>query len=64
MSPRLELSQLSLNQITVEQCSLPEAIEACGRAGLTMIGPWRHKVAAVERQQRRRRRRRDRVEDA
>jgi sugar phosphate isomerase/epimerase len=45
MSPRLELSRLSLNQITVEQWSLPEAIEGCGRAGLTMIGPWRHKVA-------------------
>jgi len=45
MSPRLELSRLSLNQITIDQCSLPEAIEACGRAGLTVIGPWRHKVA-------------------
>jgi sugar phosphate isomerase/epimerase len=47
MSPRLELSRLSLNQITVEQWSLPEVIDACGRAGLTMIGPWRHKVAEV-----------------
>src|SRR5215210_8894352 len=47
MIPRLELSQLSLNQITVEQWSLPETIEACGRAGLTVIGPWRHKVAEV-----------------
>jgi sugar phosphate isomerase/epimerase len=47
MSPRLELSQLSLNQITVEQWSLPEVIDACGRAGLTMIGPWRHKVAEL-----------------
>jgi sugar phosphate isomerase/epimerase len=47
MSPRLELSQLSLNQITVEQWSLPEVVEGCGRAGLTMIGPWRHKVAEV-----------------
>jgi sugar phosphate isomerase/epimerase len=47
MSPRLELSRLSLNQITIDQCSLPEAIEACGRAGLTVIGPWRHKVAEV-----------------
>jgi sugar phosphate isomerase/epimerase len=45
MSPRLELSRLSLNQITVEQWSLPEVIDACGNAGLTMIGPWRHKVA-------------------
>ena len=22
-------------------------IDACGRAGLTMIGPWRHKVAEI-----------------
>ena len=47
MTPRLELARFSLNQITVEQLSLPEAIEACGRAGLTMIGPWRHKVAEM-----------------
>lgn len=47
MSPRLELSRLSLNQMTIDQCSLPEAIEACGRAGLTVIGPWRHKVAEI-----------------
>ncbi len=47
MTPRLELARFSLNQITVEQLSLPEAIEACGRAGLTMIGPWRHKVAEI-----------------
>jgi sugar phosphate isomerase/epimerase len=47
MTARLELSRLSLNQITIDQCSLPEAIEACERAGLTVIGPWRHKVAEV-----------------
>jgi sugar phosphate isomerase/epimerase len=47
MSARLELSRLSLNQITIDQCSLPEAIAACERAGLTVIGPWRHKVAEV-----------------
>ena len=46
--------RLSLNQITIEQCSLPEAVEACGRAGLTVIGPWRHKVAEVGRRARRR----------
>lgn len=44
---RLRLARMSLNQITIEQCSLPEAIEACGRAGLTVIGPWRHKVAEI-----------------
>jgi sugar phosphate isomerase/epimerase len=43
----LDLARMSLNQITIEQCSLPQAIEACGRAGLTVIGPWRHKVADV-----------------
>jgi sugar phosphate isomerase/epimerase len=47
VSSRLHLSRLSLNQITIDQCSLPEAIEACGRAGLTVIGPWRHKVAEL-----------------
>jgi sugar phosphate isomerase/epimerase len=45
MSAQLDLSRLSLNQITIDQCSLPEAIAACAQAGLTMIGPWRHKVA-------------------
>jgi sugar phosphate isomerase/epimerase len=47
MTARLELSRLSLNQITIDQCSLPEAIAACERAGLTVIGPWRHKVAEI-----------------
>ena len=47
MSARPDLARLSLNQITIDQCSLPEAIDACGRAGLTVIGPWRHKVAEV-----------------
>ena len=47
MNARPELSRLSLNQMTIDQCSLPEAIEACGRAGLTVIGPWRHKVAEI-----------------
>ena len=47
MSGELDLARLSLNQITIDQAGLPEAIEACGRAGLTMIGPWRHKVAEI-----------------
>ena len=47
MSARPDLARLSLNQITIDQCSLPEAVDACGRAGLTVIGPWRHKVAEV-----------------
>jgi sugar phosphate isomerase/epimerase len=47
MTSRLDLARLSLNQITIDQCSLTDAIEACGRAGLTVIGPWRHKVAEI-----------------
>jgi sugar phosphate isomerase/epimerase len=42
-----DLARLSLNQITIDQATLPEAIDACGRAGLTVIAPWRHKVAEV-----------------
>ena len=45
--PPLGLERLSLNQITIEQCSLQQAIEACGRAGVSVIGPWRHKVAEL-----------------
>lgn len=37
--------RLSLNQITIEQCSLPEAVAGCARAGIRRIGLWRHKVA-------------------
>jgi sugar phosphate isomerase/epimerase len=44
---QLSLRRLSLNQITVEQLTLPEVVDACGCAGLTMIGPWRHKVAEI-----------------
>ena len=31
MSAGPDLARLSLNQITIDQCSLPEAVEACGR---------------------------------
>lgn len=37
--------RLSLNQATVEQWSLREAVEGCARHGIGWIGPWRHKVA-------------------
>jgi len=38
------IDRLSLNQITVDQLSLEEAIDGCIRAGVGWIGPWRHKV--------------------
>lgn len=39
------LDRLSLNQITVDQLSLPAAIEAAAGAGVPWIGVWRHKLA-------------------
>lgn len=41
------MDRLSLNQITVDQWSLEEAIDGCIRAGVGWIGPWRHKVQDV-----------------
>jgi sugar phosphate isomerase/epimerase len=41
------LARLSLNQITVDQWTLPEVVEGCLRAGITMIAPWREPVARV-----------------
>jgi sugar phosphate isomerase/epimerase len=41
------LGRLSLNQATVEQWSLREAVEGCARHGIGWIGPWRHKVAEL-----------------
>jgi sugar phosphate isomerase/epimerase len=38
-------SRLSLNLITVDHWSLPEAIERCAEAGIGTVAPWRHKVA-------------------
>jgi sugar phosphate isomerase/epimerase len=43
--PLADLSRVSLNQITAEQLSLDEAAGACAWAGLSWIGPWRHKLA-------------------
>ena len=43
----VDIDRLSLNQITVDQWSLEEAIEGCGRARISWIGPWRHKVHEV-----------------
>jgi sugar phosphate isomerase/epimerase len=42
-----DLARLSLNQITTEQWSLPQAVDGCVRAGVPYIGVWRHKLAEV-----------------
>jgi len=47
VSGRPALDRLSLNQATVEQWSLREAVEGCTRHGIGWIGPWRHKVAEL-----------------
>jgi sugar phosphate isomerase/epimerase len=39
------LSRLSLNQATIPGWTLPQAAEACARAGLGWIAPWRDRVA-------------------
>jgi sugar phosphate isomerase/epimerase len=47
MSTAAPLARLSLNQITVDQWSLPELVEGCARAGIGTIAPWREPVAKV-----------------
>ena len=42
-----ELSRLSLNQITTENYSLKEAVDACVAEGVKWIGVWRHKIDPV-----------------
>ncbi|HZU75050.1 MAG TPA: sugar phosphate isomerase/epimerase family protein [Acidimicrobiales bacterium] len=44
-APLPDLSALSLNQITINRWSLPEALEGCRRHGIGWIGVWRDKVA-------------------
>lgn len=39
------LARLSLNQITMEKCSLEQAIKSCVQHDVRWIAPWRHKVA-------------------
>ncbi|WP_019119592.1 sugar phosphate isomerase/epimerase family protein [Brevibacillus massiliensis] len=39
------IERLSLNQITTEHWSLPEAVEGCVRAKIPWISLWRHKIA-------------------
>src|SRR5437763_16978913 len=47
MAPLTDLSRLSLNQITTNRWSVPEAIEGCARASIPYISFWRDKVAAT-----------------
>jgi sugar phosphate isomerase/epimerase len=42
--PPVSLDRLSLNQITIDQWTLPQVAEGCARAGVTWIGPWRQRV--------------------
>ena len=46
MSASPELKRLSLNQITTNGWTLPEAVIGCKQAGLSEIGLWREKVHA------------------
>ncbi|MFF1480274.1 sugar phosphate isomerase/epimerase family protein [Streptomyces sp. NPDC058301] len=48
MSPRdpLDLSRLSINQMTVKQLSLPELVDACVESGVPGVGLWREPVRA------------------
>jgi sugar phosphate isomerase/epimerase len=41
------LSRLSLNQITLNQLSLIECVDACLRHNVGWIAPWRNKVAEI-----------------
>ncbi len=43
--PLGDLRRLSLNQITVNRWTLPEAVDGCVRHGVGWIGLWRDKVA-------------------
>jgi len=39
-----DLSRLSLNQISTNNCTLEQAAEACSRQGICWLGAWRHKI--------------------
>jgi sugar phosphate isomerase/epimerase len=43
-APLSDIARLSLNQITIDQWSLTEAIDGCLRKGIRAIAPWRHKI--------------------
>jgi sugar phosphate isomerase/epimerase len=44
-APLRDLARCSLNQMTIDQWSLAQAVEACAAAGLGWIAPWRHQLA-------------------
>jgi sugar phosphate isomerase/epimerase len=41
----IDPARLSLNLITVDHWSLPEAAEHCAAAGIGTVAPWRHQLA-------------------
>jgi sugar phosphate isomerase/epimerase len=41
----IDPARLSLNLITVDHWSLPEAVERCAAAGIPAVAPWRHQYA-------------------
>ncbi len=41
----MDHERLSLNLITVDHWSLPEAVERCAAAGIVTVAPWRHRIA-------------------
>jgi sugar phosphate isomerase/epimerase len=42
-----DFARMSLNQITVDQLSLADAVAGCERCGISWIAPWRHKIEEV-----------------
>jgi sugar phosphate isomerase/epimerase len=42
----IDPARLSLNLITVDHWSLPEAVERCAAAGISAVAPWRHQLTA------------------
>jgi len=42
-----DLARLSLNQMTTENYSLQETVEACAAEGVGWIAPWRHKIQSA-----------------
>jgi sugar phosphate isomerase/epimerase len=40
----IDPARLSLNLITVDHWSLPEAVERCADAGIGTVAPWRHQL--------------------
>jgi sugar phosphate isomerase/epimerase len=41
----IDPARLSLNLITVDHWTLPEAVERCAAAGISTVAPWRHQLA-------------------